>query len=290
MSAARLDALTNELFENMAECLDLDDLRNLRLVSRAVAFKTTQNHFESYFSRKQVNISGQGLQAFAQATSQGNRLACLVRHLTLTGIDYSTSIQILEKTMGSGYVTYDTAIGMRYPPRHWKCSREELRAVQTSLDELKRCKADDDMFHKEGLDVYLLSAALRNVASHRRHNIVKLRLRQVLRLGNFATRKPNGVLHVRDRHSGFRSAAKTFAVLASAMRDGARAPTVQHLDIYRGDPAKSWCSVPHDTFWPIRLGDLGFLADSEHGDEVVDARVGSLHRDSGPRIDKVGQK
>jgi hypothetical protein len=74
MSATRLDSLTNELFENMLERLDLQDVRNLRVVSKEVAYKATQNHFASYFSCQRVDLTRSGLQAFAQVTCQGARL------------------------------------------------------------------------------------------------------------------------------------------------------------------------------------------------------------------------
>jgi hypothetical protein len=88
MSAAHLDSLAHELFENMVECLGLNDLQNLRMVRKAVASKATQSHFTSYFSRKKICLTRSGLQAFVQATSQGTRLGCRVRHLSLTGVEY----------------------------------------------------------------------------------------------------------------------------------------------------------------------------------------------------------
>jgi hypothetical protein len=124
MSAARLNALTNELFENVIECLDLEGLRNLRMVSKAVAFQATQNHFASYCSRKRVDLTRPGLQAFVQETSQGARLGCRVRHLTLTGVEYS--IPELEKAIDSGQAIINTMLGMQRSPKRRACAEEEL--------------------------------------------------------------------------------------------------------------------------------------------------------------------
>jgi hypothetical protein len=183
MSAARLDTLTNELFENTVECLDLQDLRNLRMVSKAVAYKATQNHFASYFSCKRVDLTRPGLQAFFQATSQGARLGCRVRHLTLTGVEYC--IPELEKVFDSAQIITDTRLGSHdshHGPKRRVCYTEELHGLQSSLDKLRQCQADDEDFHRQGLDVSLLSEAFRNIASYSRHAIETLRLEVVARI------------------------------------------------------------------------------------------------------------
>ena len=244
MSAARLDSLTNELFENMAECLDLEDLRNLRMVSKAVAFKGTQNHFVSYYFRKKVDLTRSGLQAFVQVTSQGARLGCRVWHLTLTGVEYS--ISELEEIKNSGEVIRDTALGMNRIPKRRACRREELDALDSSLDQLKQWQADDDDFHKQGLDVSLLSEALRNIASHNGHTIETLRLEIVARIDGIANRRRAGALEIQRRAFGLRSAARAFAVLASSLRDDG--PTIQRLELFSRDPKSTWCSLPYDTF------------------------------------------
>jgi hypothetical protein len=75
MSATRLDSLTNELFENMVERLDLQDLRNLRMVSKAAAFKATQHHFASYFETLDPNLE-------IAAISQWKSRQSYMRHLS----------------------------------------------------------------------------------------------------------------------------------------------------------------------------------------------------------------
>jgi len=148
MSATRLDTLTNELFENTVECLDLQDFRNLHMVSKAVAYKATQNHFASYFSRKRADLTRPVLQEFVQATSQGARLGCRVRHLTLTGVEYC--IPELEKVLNSAQVITDTRLGSHdshHGPKRRVYTTEELNGLQTSLDKLRQSEADDEDFH-----------------------------------------------------------------------------------------------------------------------------------------------
>lgn len=244
MTAARLDSLTNELFEDMVEYLDLADLRNLRMASKVLSFKVTQNHFASYFLHKKIDLTQLGLQAFVQATSQGARLGCRVRHLTLTGVEYS--ISELEEVFDTGEVITDTALGMRLPPKRRACGREELSGLQASLDKLRRCQADDDDFHKQGMDVSLLSEALRNISTYGGHGIEILRLEIIARIDGIADRRPAGAVELQNRRFGLSSAARTFAVVASSLQDNALA--IQRFELFSGSPSSTWCSLPYDTF------------------------------------------
>lgn len=81
----RLDDLSNELLENIAEYLELQDLCNLRCVSREICHKASQRKYQSYFRRKRVYLTRDGLQDFAWATSEG-RFGRLIKDLTLVGI------------------------------------------------------------------------------------------------------------------------------------------------------------------------------------------------------------
>jgi hypothetical protein len=244
MSAARLDSLTNELFENMVECLDLNDLRNLRMVSKAVAFKTTQNHFASYFSRKKVDLTRPGLQAFVRETSQGTRLGCRVRHLTLTRVEYC--ISELEKVLESGEVVTDTRLGSHHDPKRRACRTEELHGLQSSLDKLRQCQADGEDFHRQGLDVSLLSEAFQNIASHKGPGVETLRLEVVARIDGIGNRRPAGALGMQNRAFGLGTAARAFSIVAASSRDNG--PIVQRLELFTADPASTWCSLPYDTF------------------------------------------
>lgn len=91
MSAARLDVLTLELFDIVLQDLELDDIRQLRLVSKGTCARATRGRFPASLRSKNVDLTQAGLQSFARMTSQGQRLGCLVRHLTLTGVLYDLS-------------------------------------------------------------------------------------------------------------------------------------------------------------------------------------------------------
>jgi hypothetical protein len=79
MTTAALDTLTPELFDIVLEGLELEDIRQLRLANKKTCSRATQDHFLSSFARKEVKLTRSGLEAFANATSQGRRLGCLVQ-------------------------------------------------------------------------------------------------------------------------------------------------------------------------------------------------------------------
>jgi hypothetical protein len=68
----------------------------------------------------------------------------------------------------------------------------------------------------------------------------------VARISGIAERRPAGALEIQYRALGLGSAARAFSVVASSLRDNG--PTVQRLELFTGDPASTWCSLPYDTF------------------------------------------
>lgn len=85
MMAPTLDDLPNELFEYVVQLLDLSDICNLRSGSRQLAFKSTQTHFKSFFSRRRVYLNQHSLDKFVQATDV-SKLCCRIEHLVLAGV------------------------------------------------------------------------------------------------------------------------------------------------------------------------------------------------------------
>jgi hypothetical protein len=69
-----LENCPNEVIESIVVLLGLSDICSLRQSSRALASKTTQNHFESYFLSKHVDITGSAFRAFVDVTARLARL------------------------------------------------------------------------------------------------------------------------------------------------------------------------------------------------------------------------
>jgi hypothetical protein len=68
----------------------------------------------------------------------------------------------------------------------------------------------------------------------------------VARIDGIANRRSAGALVLQNQGFGLRSAAKTFAVVASSLCDSG--PVVQRLELFSRDTASTWCSLPYDTF------------------------------------------
>lgn len=57
IGSSGLADLPNELFEYISLCLTLGDIRHLRRVSRDIASRASQDHFASFFRKKNVDIT-----------------------------------------------------------------------------------------------------------------------------------------------------------------------------------------------------------------------------------------
>lgn len=81
-----LEGLPIELTEQIVTCLQLCDIASLRLASRILENKASQGCFNAFFRHKKVELTTATLQNLVQATGQGRRRGCLMRHCTITGI------------------------------------------------------------------------------------------------------------------------------------------------------------------------------------------------------------
>jgi len=82
---AHLEEMPNEVFEGIAVCLDLADICSLRVCSRVISAKATQEHFKSFFISKRVEVIESAFDDFVAATHNGG-LGCLVQNLVLVGL------------------------------------------------------------------------------------------------------------------------------------------------------------------------------------------------------------
>ncbi|OTB09180.1 hypothetical protein M426DRAFT_134044 [Hypoxylon sp. CI-4A] len=80
-----LEALPIELVGHIVTLIDLRDIVSLRLTSRNVESKVSQQHFARYFNHKNVELAPGPLEDMVHITSQGH-LGCLLQHCTITGV------------------------------------------------------------------------------------------------------------------------------------------------------------------------------------------------------------
>ncbi|XDG01015.1 hypothetical protein ABKA04_000630 [Annulohypoxylon sp. FPYF3050] len=83
--APSLETLPVELISHIVTLIDLRDIVSLRLTSRTVESKVSQQHFANYFHHKHVKMASGPLENMVHITSQG-RLGCLLQHCTITGV------------------------------------------------------------------------------------------------------------------------------------------------------------------------------------------------------------
>lgn len=240
MSSAKLDTLTPELFDIVLRDLGLDDIRQLRLVNRETCARATQDRFLSSLMRKNVYLTQAGLESFAFMTTRGQRLGCLVRHLTLTGVLYDSSM--LETILETGIRT----VGSRRPRTKEKCSEAEMTAARKCYDELRQWYEGDKAFHKTGEDLALLSQSMRSIASEPQCEIEALSLEVVVYDEDTVMRKSSIPFNATSRIKVFRTAAETFRLVAQSLRE--TGPRIRHFELFGRNPGTTRFNLPHDAF------------------------------------------
>jgi hypothetical protein len=170
-----LEGCPNEAIECIVVHLGLIDIRSLRLSSRALGIKATEDHFKSYFHSKHVDITHSALSAFVDITGPGE-LGCFIQDLTLVGVVNNT--KLLESMLREGEEEYEEEDeeedeegdeegdeeedeDMEYEPR----TEEQIKA-ELDLKILEDRQTDYEQLHESGTDVSLLSEAFRNIVAN----------------------------------------------------------------------------------------------------------------------------
>ncbi|EXL39579.1 hypothetical protein FOCG_17818 [Fusarium oxysporum f. sp. radicis-lycopersici 26381] len=72
-----LESCPEPVVECIAQLLDLDDIRNLRLSCKSLALESSQYHFRTFFRSKHVNVTVDALRTFSEGIQAGG-LRCLI--------------------------------------------------------------------------------------------------------------------------------------------------------------------------------------------------------------------
>jgi hypothetical protein len=245
MTTAALDTLTPELFDIVLEGLELEDIRQLRLANKETCSRATQDHFLSSYARKEVKLTRSGLEAFANVTSQGQRLGGLVQHLTLKGVLHDPSI--LEKCLEKGDLTDVLGTGKVWNPSRTRPRNEaEIVTAREQFDELSLCQRETEELREAGRDLALLSQALRDIASHSRNGLDTLSLKVKIYDGVAVVRRSGQRFGCPRRDEIFQTAARTFSLVALSLRESGL--PVRHLEVFDEFPGHYSCNLPYDTF------------------------------------------
>jgi len=257
MSAARLDVLTLELFDIVLQDLELDNIRQLHLVSKKTCAKASRDRFLSFTAWKRVELTPTGLGEFARMTSQGRRLGCSVRHLTLVGVLYD--LAILEGILETGALSWlpTRGPGLRASKQ---LSEEELVAARTCFSDLQQRKEDVDTIREAGTDISLSAQAMHSIASGPQPRLDTLSLEvAVYDGGAIVEMSPKHKTLARysksRRERIFSTATETFGLVSLALREGG--PFIHHLEAFDRQSGSLPCKLPYDIFSQIEWMDSG---------------------------------
>lgn len=243
MSPQNLESLTNELFEQIVGSLSLDDIKNLRLVNRSTAYKTTQDTFRSFFRRKAVDLRAQNLENLVHATSE-NRLGTLVEDLCLVGIVYNTlALQNIVKK-GEKYVRDQNQ------PSQIPCDDQKVQQAAHDLDILRRRQSEDQELRASRTDVALLTEAFTNLAASKSTPGLKTLSLQI------AVYKDNSSTKTPPREAGcwkwnFEAASRTFMLAMTCLCESRL--SLQTLDAFAKSPESLGCNIPCDILRYIKF-------------------------------------
>ncbi|KXT14093.1 hypothetical protein AC579_792 [Pseudocercospora musae] len=156
-----LTNIPNELFEHICTFLCLPDLCSLRLASRLIAAKATQDHFKSFYKQKRVDLTKESLEHFLRQ-AESHSLGCLVEDLILVGVVNNT-------------------LAIEAGLRRAEQKAETLIELEEELEVLRQRKAESEGLQKSGQDVELLAQSFENLAKYReRGPLPSLRLEVVV--------------------------------------------------------------------------------------------------------------
>ncbi|KAF2172587.1 hypothetical protein M409DRAFT_63232 [Zasmidium cellare ATCC 36951] len=161
--AAHISNLANEIVESIVVLLDLPDICSLRLTSRLVAAKVTQDHFKSFFRSKTIDLTKSSLETFVAVTQPG-LLGCLVQNITLIGI--ANNPKGLESILRKKTRTVVERNGPIFASTEERCSAEELAKAERDLETINRRCEEHRQLREAGQDIKLLGEALTNLLAN----------------------------------------------------------------------------------------------------------------------------
>ncbi|SMY27741.1 unnamed protein product [Zymoseptoria tritici ST99CH_1A5] len=237
-----LGELPPELYNLFVDHLDLADIKNMRLVSRDVADKATQDRFHSFYKSKHLDITKRNLEDFVWIVSN-SALAKKLEDLSLVALVPNTvrlkDIIITRKRPTPLMIetNWDEDDGDEEELEN--CSDEALSKVMDDFIVLSEWQDDGDRLRKNGRDVCLLSRALSGLAA----DGVSLRsLSTSVVTYQYDTTTRLFPVEVKCRLWVQEAAAHTFSMAMKSLRhSGLR---VECLHFFCLDQA---CGVAHDT-------------------------------------------
>ncbi|PPJ57959.1 hypothetical protein CBER1_09419 [Cercospora berteroae] len=227
-----IEELPNEVFEAISASLDLRDLNNVRLVSRSMASKVTQNHYASFLRCKRVLVARDALELTAELTANEG-IGCFVEELMLVGVVYNAAG--LDHQLAKGTATMvgrgSEANGLLELPKEAGTPIELEHAARESQI-LQAKQADYHRMHGDGEDVALLTRIFRNLAANTKRRGLKCISTDVVEYRK-DSKTPQHASQRLAWRSVWHMAAETFHTLMLAL--AAASLPVDELNIFCND-------------------------------------------------------
>ncbi|KAK5133205.1 hypothetical protein LTR08_008040 [Meristemomyces frigidus] len=293
-SESSLESLPVEVIEQILTGLSLDDIRNVRLVSREMKAKASGGCFKTFCFTKEVDLRTQSLREVSALMEPGS-VACELRHLTITGVLYVTMTQ--EKIIRLKTKPADPAdifnnkrdfIGntMMQRPGRVLASAEDLAHAEAELNVLERWQSEAAIERCSAHDVEALTelfVRIRKYATLRRLQSLTLKV-TVVRFTKQRLAPEDGGAWRQIWDTAAHTFLATLQALASAHL------VIECLDAYSGLRV---CSLPGfdiaDTLEHIAQGKMWwcFCCVAQHGSSKAFADVHDVDEHASTALDGV---
>ena len=173
-----LERCSPEIVEEIVTYLSLQEICNLRLTNSVLASLASQTTFKSYFVKKLVHCTWEGVDALRQATAR-DHVGRNVQDLTLVGIVVDTTRPKAEIEEGGTWVT-ELQGPMRLSVKHTYTS-EELERKKADLEMMSKRQSEyADPAYDEVVDDSLAQAFRNIVVNSKSGELSRLSLQIVV--------------------------------------------------------------------------------------------------------------
>ncbi|KAF1821592.1 uncharacterized protein K489DRAFT_251552 [Dissoconium aciculare CBS 342.82] len=241
MAEPSLEKVPNELFDWILQSIAIDDICNLRLASRTLNARATQETFFSHFRSIRLHVKKHTLESFA-AMTQGP-LGQIIEGITIVGFVYD--YEGLENILESGERWEEPEGDGTGTPRIREYTDDELDRIEEDLATLQRQQAECQDMYDNGYSIALLRQAFTNIARHAQHKFRGLTL-------EVAVHHESTTDYVIPRdadHTAIRlfleMASNVFSLVSSAISDTQL--SLDQLVVFGNVPASMICGVPCET-------------------------------------------
>lgn len=160
MNKSWLDALPQELIDRVAESLDLDSIRNLRLTSTRLCDHMDVSRFRYFMAAQETDLTSRSLERL-RAIANHPKLGSAVQSLTIIAVVYDTSeLDRMLKTKRRRVFQKQGVFSMTTEPQ---ATEEELVEAQRNRERMLASMREQETRGNDESEVQELAAALRSL-------------------------------------------------------------------------------------------------------------------------------